>query len=50
MKFNSLRAAMEFADFVFCAPLFVVVGDDGLYWVVTPRMADWLVDLGYELA
>jgi hypothetical protein len=48
-KFNTLGAAKSFA---YHAPKIwmIIMGDDELFWVVTPAHAERLVKQGYELA
>ncbi len=48
-KFTSLAVANRYADG--CIKLhLVILGDDGYFWVGTPRITEQLVKLGYEYA
>lgn len=48
-KFNSLGLAQSFADN--CKKLhLIVLGDDGKFWVTTPRITEQLVKACYEYA
>lgn len=47
-KFNTPGMAQSFAER--CEKLmFVIMGDDNLYWVVTMSKANQLIKAGYEL-
>jgi hypothetical protein len=49
LKFNDLFLAQNFA--ARCKKIhMVIMGDDGMYWVVTMATAQRLVKAGYELA
>lgn len=48
-KFNSLKLAKSFAGN--CKKMhLIVLGDDGKFWVATPRITEALVKSGYEYA
>lgn len=48
-KFKSLGIARSFSDR--CVKIMMIVlGDDGMFWVVTPRVGERLVASGYEYA
>ena len=56
---NATRTAYKFHSrtraFAFCyercsAPMRVILGDDDMFWVVTPADAERLLRAGYELA
>jgi hypothetical protein len=48
-KFNTLTAATNFVNRANKIWM-IILGDDMLYWVVTPAKAAQLVKQGYELA
>jgi hypothetical protein len=48
-KFNTLAAATSFVNRAKKIWM-IILGDDGLFWVVTPAQAAQLVKQGYELA
>jgi hypothetical protein len=48
-KFNTLGGAKAFTDHAFKIWM-IVLGDDSLFWVVTPAHAARLLSQGYELA
>lgn len=43
-RFNTLGAARSFS------PLWIILGDDELFWVVTPADFERLIRAGYEAA
>jgi hypothetical protein len=48
-RFNRLATARSFTNR--CEKLMMIIlGDDGLFWVVTPADATRLTRMGYELA
>jgi len=48
-KFNTLAMAESFCNRT-VKIMMIVLGDDGLFWVVTPAAASRLTRQGYELA
>lgn len=48
-KFRTRAAASSFQERA-ALPLVILLGDDGLYWVVTPAAAARLTRQGYEIA
>lgn len=49
MKFNTLATANQFAAGCI-KPHFVLLGDDGLFWVTSGRWASKLAKEGYQYA
>lgn len=49
-KFRSRNHALSFCYERCNAPMRVILGDDQLFWVVTPADAERLLRAGYELA
>jgi len=49
-KFESRTLAYSFCYERCSVPMRVILGDDDLFWVVTPADAARLVSAGYELA
>ena len=48
-RFTTREHAFSFVDHA-SERLYIVLGDDGRYWVTTPAQAARLVRAGYELA
>lgn len=49
LKYNSLNSALNVASR--CKKLMMVVlGDDGLFWLVTPAEAERMQRAGYQIA
>jgi hypothetical protein len=48
-RFNTMGAAMSFTERA-TKIWMIILGDDELFWVVTPAHAERLVKGGYELA
>ncbi len=46
-KFNNLSTAI---NFTYRAAKMIILGDDELFWVMTPAAAERLVRQGYEYA
>ena len=51
-EFKTLMQAIDCANnrYVKGSDNWIVRGDNGVYWVVRPRVAEYLVNAGYELA
>ena len=49
-KFRSRTHAFSFCYGRCTAPMRVILGDDELFWVVTPAEAERLLVAGYEIA
>lgn len=49
-KFRSRTHALSFCYERCTAPMRVILGDDDLFWVVTPADAERLLRAGYEIA
>jgi len=47
-KFNTIGMAKSFSDRC-TKSMFIILGDDKLYWVVTMSKANKLINAGYEL-
>jgi hypothetical protein len=48
-KFNHLANARNFAERA-KKPMVIILGDDQLFWVVSPALGEELLRSGYELA
>lgn len=51
-EFKTLMQAIDCANnrYVKGSDHWILRGDNGVYWVVRPRVAEYLVNAGYELA